>query len=264
MRKKLVITTVILVVALGAGVAGAQVQQRFDDVPTDHYAYEAVNWAVEIGVTRGCGDGTNFCPDRNLNRANMVTFLKRYHDWLTSGPAPRPAYSSYADASAAANAWYEQMVDSIGDGEYVADWRDVPQQVADQATLWTGDDPRTDLIINEALFLNRTPDPRILDRLGDVRQARFFTAAIAYTLAAGASAVAQDSTSERDAASAAAWSAAGARLARHAQGRYDFHCGDCFIAGLERFNSRSGSFDWSGAARSEAIDAQNAYLGLAS
>ena len=80
MRKKLVITTAILVVALCAGVAGAQIQQRFEDVPTDHYAYEAVNWATENGITQGCGDGTSFCPDRNLNRAEMVTFLKRYHD----------------------------------------------------------------------------------------------------------------------------------------------------------------------------------------
>ena len=264
MRKKLVITTVILVVALCAGVAGAQVQQRFEDVPTDHYAYEAVNWAVEIGVTRGCGDGTNFCPGRNLNRAETVTFLKRYHDWLTSGPAPRPAYSSYADASAAANAWYEQMVDSIGDGEYVADWRDVPQQVADQATLWTGDDPRTDLIINEALHLNRTGGGNIARRLGDVSEVRFYTAAIGYALAAGASDVAQDSTSERDAASAAAWSAAGARLAEHAQDPYRFYCPGCFIAGLDRFDPLLFHFDWSGAARSEAIDAQNAYLRLAS
>ena len=47
MRKKLLVAAVIVVVALGAGVAGAQVQQRFNDVPTDHYAYEAVNWAVD-------------------------------------------------------------------------------------------------------------------------------------------------------------------------------------------------------------------------
>lgn len=85
MRKKLLVTAVIVVVALGAGVAGAQVQQRFNDVPTDHYAYEAVNWAVAAGITVGCGDGTNFCPERNLNRAHMVTFLKRYDDWVQNG-----------------------------------------------------------------------------------------------------------------------------------------------------------------------------------
>ena len=80
MRKKLGISVAFLVVVLVSAVAGAQIQQRFNDVPPDHYAYDAVEWAVDIGVTTGCGDGTNFCPNRNLTRAHMVTFLKRYHD----------------------------------------------------------------------------------------------------------------------------------------------------------------------------------------
>ena len=264
MRKKIIVAAVIVVVALGAGVAGAQVQQRFGDVPTDHYAYEAVDWAVDIGVTVGCGDGTNFCPERNLNRAHMVTFLKRYHDWLTAGPVPPPVYSSYEDASAAANAWYEQIVETIRGGTHVAHWQDVPQRVADQAALWGGDNPQLDLIINEALLLNRSGDQRILSRLGDVGEKRFYTAALGYALAAGASAVAQNSTSEREAASAAAWSAAGARVAEAAQEWAWFYCGDCFIAGHNRFNSSLGYFDWVGPAQTSAIEAQNAYIRLAS
>ena len=62
------------------GTAAAQFGPRFDDVPQDHYAYAAIDWAVENKITRGCGDGRNFCPDEILNRAQMVTFLKRYHD----------------------------------------------------------------------------------------------------------------------------------------------------------------------------------------
>ena len=76
-----------VVVALVAvvGTAVAQGGQRFGDVPTDHYAFDSVNWAAENGITGGCGDGTNFCPDTNLNRAHMVTFLKRYHDRFGTG-----------------------------------------------------------------------------------------------------------------------------------------------------------------------------------
>ena len=66
------------------GTVAAQGSQRFEDVAPDHYAYEAVNWAVDNGITRGCGDGTNFCPARTLNRGEVVTFLKRYHDGLGS------------------------------------------------------------------------------------------------------------------------------------------------------------------------------------
>ena len=75
----------------------AQTTQRFGDVPTDHYAFDSVNWAVENGITGGCGDGTNFCPERNLNRAHMVTFLKRYHDQF--GTAVTVRWGEPVDAS---------------------------------------------------------------------------------------------------------------------------------------------------------------------
>ena len=63
-----------------AGTVAAQTSRLFDDVPRGHYAYDAIEWAVENKITVGCGDGTNFCPSRTLNRGEVVTFLKRYHD----------------------------------------------------------------------------------------------------------------------------------------------------------------------------------------
>lgn len=74
----------VIAVFAVVGTVAAQSVQRFEDVAPDHYAYEAVNWAVDNGITRGCGDGTNFCPARTLNRGEVVTFLKRYHDGLGS------------------------------------------------------------------------------------------------------------------------------------------------------------------------------------
>ena len=274
MRKKLLVTAVIVVVALGAGVAGAQVQQRFNDVPTDHYAYEAANWAVEIGVTQGCGDGTNFCPERNLNRANMVTFLKRYHDWLTGPPTVSPApprYATYEAAVTAANDWYEQMEATIGGGSNLSDWQDVIPLVAEKADSWAGNDLIADRIANEALVMSRTGDPIISDRLNDISEARFYLAAISYALVAGASTAAQEATAEHDAASAAAWSAAGAKMAelaslsdsRHYTDR--MRCSGCIIGGFSRFNYDSfGYFRWGSAALNKAGEARNAYFELAS
>ena len=66
-----------MVVAVPA-TAAAQ-SQRFPDVPPDHYAYEAVEWAAEVGVTTGYDDGT-FKPERPLIKRHAVVFMERYYD----------------------------------------------------------------------------------------------------------------------------------------------------------------------------------------
>jgi len=53
--------------------------QRFSDVPADHYAFEAVEWAAEVGVTAGYTDGT-FKPQRPLSKRHAVVFMERYYD----------------------------------------------------------------------------------------------------------------------------------------------------------------------------------------
>ena len=49
---------------------------EFNDVLTDSYYANAVDWAVENGVTNGIGDGL-FGPDNSCTRAQIVTFLYR-------------------------------------------------------------------------------------------------------------------------------------------------------------------------------------------
>ena len=61
------------------GSSGAAQSQRFPDVPADHYAYQAVEWAAEAGVTTGYDDGT-FKPQRPLNKNHAVVFMQRYYD----------------------------------------------------------------------------------------------------------------------------------------------------------------------------------------
>ena len=53
--------------------------QRFPDVAPDHYAYEAVEWAADVGVTTGYEDGT-FKPGRPLSKRHAVVFMERYYD----------------------------------------------------------------------------------------------------------------------------------------------------------------------------------------
>jgi hypothetical protein len=45
-----------------------------DDDGTTHEA--DINRIAEAGITSGCG-GDNYCPDRNVTRAEMATFLVR-------------------------------------------------------------------------------------------------------------------------------------------------------------------------------------------
>ena len=49
---------------------------EFSDVLADSYYANAVDWAVENGVTNGIGDGL-FGPDNSCTRAQIVTFLYR-------------------------------------------------------------------------------------------------------------------------------------------------------------------------------------------
>ena len=71
----------VMVVALVVGVPATSVaqSQRFPDVPPDHYAFVAVEWAAEVGVTTGYADGT-FQPERSLIKRHAVVFMERYYD----------------------------------------------------------------------------------------------------------------------------------------------------------------------------------------
>ncbi len=75
------ITVIVGVAAiLGASAATAVAQsKRFPDVQPDHYAFAAVQWAAEVGLTTGYTDGT-FKPERPLVKRHAVVFMERYYD----------------------------------------------------------------------------------------------------------------------------------------------------------------------------------------
>lgn len=59
----------------GAGQAGSEVTDAFRDVTGGVHA-EAIRAISRAGVTKGCADGL-FCPDRQVTRAQMASFIVR-------------------------------------------------------------------------------------------------------------------------------------------------------------------------------------------
>ena len=47
-------------------------QTRFNDVDPTSFHAPFIERMAELGVTGGCGDGTNYCPDRAVTRAQMA------------------------------------------------------------------------------------------------------------------------------------------------------------------------------------------------
>ena len=75
---------------------------RFADVEATHPHGGFIERLAELEVTDGCGDGTNFCPDRAVTRAQMAAFLSRAFN-LAEGPDP-----GFSDVPA--DAWYATYV----------------------------------------------------------------------------------------------------------------------------------------------------------
>ena len=62
-------------------------ESRFDDVRPAGFHAPFIERMAELEITRGCGDGSGFCPDRRVTRAQMAVFLSRAY-MLPDGPDP--------------------------------------------------------------------------------------------------------------------------------------------------------------------------------
>lgn len=49
----------------------------YSDVEPDHAHADGIAWVSDAGVTHGCGDGTTYCPEDSVTRAQMATFMQR-------------------------------------------------------------------------------------------------------------------------------------------------------------------------------------------
>jgi hypothetical protein len=73
-----------MAVYLARAIAGGQdqipepvgTQPTYPDVPADHWAYAAVEYAASLGIVQGYGDGS-YQPDWNVTRGQMAVFVAR-------------------------------------------------------------------------------------------------------------------------------------------------------------------------------------------
>ena len=85
---------------------------RFADVDGTHPHAAFIERLTELDVTAGCGDGTNFCPDTTVTRAQMAVFLSRAFD-LAEGPDP-----GFGDV--APDAWHAADIAKLAASEITA------------------------------------------------------------------------------------------------------------------------------------------------
>jgi len=63
-------------VGSGESVPEGPEEATFPDVPSDHWAFDSVEYVVSQGIVQGYGDG-NYHPDWTVTRAQMSVFVAR-------------------------------------------------------------------------------------------------------------------------------------------------------------------------------------------
>jgi hypothetical protein len=67
-----------LVAGLALLIPGAALASHaFGDVPDSNVFHDDISWVKDAGITLGCGDGTNYCPESSVTRGQMAAFLRR-------------------------------------------------------------------------------------------------------------------------------------------------------------------------------------------
>ena len=83
----------------------AVTSSRFGDVDASGFHAPFVERMAALGVTAGCGDRSNYCPDDSVTRAQMAVFLTRAFDLAAGSDA------GFGDV--ASDAWYRDEVNSL-------------------------------------------------------------------------------------------------------------------------------------------------------
>ncbi len=91
------------------GATGIQAAPRFSDVPATHWAYYYIETLAAEGITSGCTP-TEYCPDDDVDRAQMAVFLLRAkHGKSYVPPAATGTVFNDVPATHWAAAWIEQL-----------------------------------------------------------------------------------------------------------------------------------------------------------
>lgn len=149
----------------------------FADVPEDSYYADAVQWAVEAGITDGTGEHS-FSPNDGCTRAQVITFLWRAANSPDAGGLPE--FGDVDDGSyyAEAVAWAvsEGITTGVSDGEF-----------APELTV-----TRAQFVV---MLYRAAGEPEVEDADGfdDVDPAAYYAKAVAWAAAQGIT----DGTGER-------------------------------------------------------------------
>lgn len=126
MKKKLLALLSALALCVGLVVPASAAGQTFTDVPSTHWAHDAVDYVVDLGLFNGTGANT-FSPDTTMTRAMLTQVLYRYagsppvsgtvRSETTYTDIPDDAYYADAVVWAVQNSlfpvWFRQDVDYL-------------------------------------------------------------------------------------------------------------------------------------------------------
>lgn len=88
----------------------------FNDVPTDSWYYDAVNWAAKNDIVNGVGNG-KFEPNSNITREQMATILFRYLNYSSSNVSQtRGDLGTFKDNNDISNYAKEALSWALGNG----------------------------------------------------------------------------------------------------------------------------------------------------
>lgn len=77
-RKVSLVTVIVLVLTTAVSTA-VIAGHSFSDVPDSNQFHGSIDWMADNEVTVGCNDaGTEFCPDDNVRRETMASFMRRF------------------------------------------------------------------------------------------------------------------------------------------------------------------------------------------
>lgn len=77
MQRTLLLSALALLVSVGSFIGGLQAQYlRFSDVPTDHWASDAIAYVSDVGLMNGM-DADTFAPNEPVTRAQLAMVLYR-------------------------------------------------------------------------------------------------------------------------------------------------------------------------------------------
>ncbi|OGJ56997.1 hypothetical protein A3H22_03625 [Candidatus Peribacteria bacterium RIFCSPLOWO2_12_FULL_55_15] len=107
LHRAIVVPVLGLGLMLPAAIALAQAsQQSFADVPSNHPAYQAVEYLKVQGIISGYSDGA-FRPDKNVNRAEAVKIIVA--PLIAAGELPKLTAATYGDVPI--EAWFAPYIE---------------------------------------------------------------------------------------------------------------------------------------------------------